>query len=116
MSVKVENIIVGFTCPECEHEATQSLADMGTVGGLVCSECDTDMDMDSTADVQVNEVDAVDAVVFENYGPEGDAEVYDNADAPDAETLIASALELDHLDADGILAMMRGAVRQAVGA
>lgn len=51
MSVKIENIIVGFTCPECEHEATQSLADMGTVGGLICSECDTDMDMDSTADV-----------------------------------------------------------------
>ncbi|URP22100.1 hypothetical protein SEA_BIG4_342 [Microbacterium phage Big4] len=68
-------------------------------------------------------VNAVEKVVFENYGPEGDSEVYANAEdlldgghnvSPDAEMLLMSALELEHLDADGILAMMRGAVRHAL--
>lgn len=65
--------------------------------------------------------DVADRIVHENYGPDGDAEVYREAIAistlataqadVDSKTLLAGALALGHLDADGILALIREAAR-----
>lgn len=51
MGVKIENIIVGFTCNECEHEETAGLDSLVITGAPMCPACDTEMDADSTADV-----------------------------------------------------------------
>lgn len=63
--------------------------------------------------------EAANAVVVENYGRDGDADVYsyaatyisDEFETPTPRELLASALTLLHLDADGILAMLRAAAR-----
>lgn len=55
MSVALENIVVGFTCPECEREETAGLDSLVVVGAPMCSECGTEMDADTTADVLTDE-------------------------------------------------------------
>jgi hypothetical protein len=57
-------------------------------------------------------------IVYDNYGPDGDPEVYseaaDNASAfggPVDQYLLGVAISLGHLDSDGILAMLREAAR-----
>ena len=50
-SIKTEDITLGYTCPECETEASQPLADIVSVGTLVCNNCDTEMELDTTHDV-----------------------------------------------------------------
>lgn len=68
-----------------------------------------------------NAHDIAERVVYVNYGPEGDIEVFREAEAivmlgtgaghVDTKALLAGALSLGHLDADGILAMIREAAR-----
>lgn len=66
--------------------------------------------------------DAAERTAYENYGPEGDIEVFRDAEALAAfgdgdvttRDLIAAALDAGHLDADGILAMMRGAAERVL--
>ena len=50
-SIKTEDITLGYTCPECEAEASQPLSDIVSVGTLVCNNCDTEMELDTTHDV-----------------------------------------------------------------
>lgn len=50
-SIKTEDITLGYTCPECETEASQPLSDTVSVGTLVCNNCDTEMELDTTHDV-----------------------------------------------------------------
>lgn len=68
-----------------------------------------------------NALRIAESVVYANYGPEGDPEVFREAEAlvtfsdeirdVDAKTLLAAALSTDHLDADGIFAMLKEAAR-----
>jgi hypothetical protein len=68
-----------------------------------------------------NAHDIAERLVYVNYGPEGDIEAFREAEAivmlgtgegdVDAKALLAGALSLGHLDADGILAMIREAAR-----
>ncbi len=51
MGVKLENVIVGFTCPECENEETAGLDSLLIIGTPICSVCDTEMDANTTADI-----------------------------------------------------------------
>lgn len=50
-NVLLENIIVGFTCPECENEETAGLDSLVIIGTPICSVCDAEMEPDTTADV-----------------------------------------------------------------
>ena len=52
-TIAVENIALGYTCAECETEATQPLADIVSAGTLICPECGDDMELDSTHDVRI---------------------------------------------------------------
>lgn len=50
-AVLLENIIVGFTCGECEHEETSGLDALVITGAPMCPNCDREMDADTSADV-----------------------------------------------------------------
>ena len=52
-SIKTEDITLGYTCPECETEASQPLADIVSVGTPLCTNCDTEMELDTTHDVLI---------------------------------------------------------------
>lgn len=64
----------------------------------------------------------IDQVIYENYGPEGDIEVFRDAENlamirngdVDTKTLLLAALDSGHLDADGLLAIMRNIARVAL--
>ena len=66
--------------------------------------------------------EAVEAVVFENYGEENGGIIYKVAveisqgfgTELDAETLLDAAMDMDTIGPDGILALMRAAVRYAL--
>ena len=50
-AVLLENIVVGFTCPECEHEETAGLDSLVIVGAPMCPECGLYLNADTTADI-----------------------------------------------------------------
>ena len=52
-SIKTEDITLGYTCPECETEASQPLADIVSVGTPLCNNCDNDMELNTTHDVLI---------------------------------------------------------------
>ena len=52
-SIKTEDITLGYTCPECETEASQPLSDIVSAGTLVCNNCDNDMELNTTHDVLI---------------------------------------------------------------
>lgn len=62
----------------------------------------------------------IDQVIYENYGPEGDIEVFRDAENlamigdgdVDTNTLLSAALDSGNLDADGLLAIMRNIARR----
>ncbi len=51
ISIPTHQIDLGYTCGECETEASQPLADIVSVGTLICPECGNDMELDTSATV-----------------------------------------------------------------
>ena len=51
MAIGTHQITLGYTCGDCETEATQPLADITSVGTLICPECGNDMELDTTVDI-----------------------------------------------------------------
>lgn len=43
MEIKLEDVVVGFTCEECGHEETAGLDALVEIGTPVCIVCDADM-------------------------------------------------------------------------
>ena len=89
-----------------------------TLRGLLVAAVTADRKRRSDASLSIAE-----HVVYTNYGPDGDLEAYQEAqsiaglpsdtapDSLDSKTLLAGALSLGHLDADGIFAMLKEASR-----
>ena len=50
-SIKTEDIILGFTCRECEWECTADPSSLVEAGTPLCTNCDTEMELDTTHDV-----------------------------------------------------------------
>ena len=50
-SIKTEDIILGFTCRECERECTADPSSLVEAGTPLCDDCDTEMELDTTHDV-----------------------------------------------------------------
>lgn len=54
-SIKTEDIVLGFTCGECEWECTADPESLVIAGTPQCVNCDTDMTLDTTHDVKLGE-------------------------------------------------------------
>ena len=50
-SINTEDIILGFTCRECEWECTADPSSLVEAGTPLCTNCDTEMELDTTHDV-----------------------------------------------------------------
>lgn len=54
-SINTEDIILGFTCRECEWECTADPSSLVEAGTPLCTNCDTEMELDTTHDVKTAE-------------------------------------------------------------
>lgn len=48
--IRVDKIVLHYTCDECGERADQYLCDIVEVGTLICPECGEDMELDDTAE------------------------------------------------------------------
>ena len=53
-SIKTEDIILGFTCRECERECTADPSSLVEAGTPLCDDCDTEMELNTTHDVLIS--------------------------------------------------------------